>query len=188
MIAKLLNLVSLKVGWLSCILGAAAGAPAFGPAVVLVLVAVHIALRPNRTSELALIVGAGILGYAIDSILVLTGMLGFPEPAVWGWPSTVWMVALWCNLATSLRGCLSWLQDRLVLAAVVGAITGPLAYVAGARLGAATLPEPWALSVGAIAVAWIVGLPALILLERWTRRLGAPANAGWQEAVEGLPS
>jgi len=91
------------------------------------------------------LVQAGAAGYTADSVLVLTGVLRFPPHAVLGWPSTVWMVALWVLQAAVLGGALSWMQRRFILAAIVGVIGGPLAYLAGERMARPCLGrrKPW---------------------------------------------
>jgi hypothetical protein len=87
------------------------------------------------------------------------------------------MVALWMNLAATLRHSLSWLCGRPVLALVMGAVAGPLAYWGGARLGAVELGAPLGSSLAAIAVEWALALP---LLAWAAARLPAP----WAEGVE----
>jgi hypothetical protein len=70
------------------------------------------------------------------------------------------MVMLWVNLATTMNVSMGWLRSRYALAAVFGAIGGPMAYYSGAKLGAMSrLPDPSGLlSVG---IAWAIALPLL---------------------------
>jgi len=88
---------------------------------------------------------------------------------VLGWPSTVWMVALWVLQAAVLGGVMSWLQSRFGLAAVAGAIGGPLAYLAGARMGAAVLGPSHAAALAAIGVQWALAMPLLLWMETRAR-------------------
>jgi hypothetical protein len=75
------------------------------------------------------------------------------------------MVALWANFATTLNVSMRLLRSRLLLAALFGAIGAPLAYYAGARLGAvdlvATLPALLAIGAG-----WLVLCPLLFAAAR----------------------
>ena len=79
------------------------------------------------------------------------------------------MVALWMGFATTLRHSLAWLQPRLILAAALGSIGGPLAYYAGERLGAIRIEDASGAYVGVAAI-WAIALPALLHL---ARRLGS---------------
>ena len=42
-----------------------------------------------------------------------------------------WMLALWIAFATTLNHSMRWLMHRPVVAAIGGAVFGPLAYLAG---------------------------------------------------------
>lgn len=159
---RILNAVGAYAGWWACLVGAAHGMPWAGPVVVAGL-AVASALRPGpRSGRVAFLLVAAGTGYVIDSVLVLAGVLVFPEHARLGGPSTLWMVALWVNLALTLDSSLGWLRGRFVLGAVVGAVGGPLAYLSGAQLGAAVLGPSVPIAMGAVAVAWSMALPLLL--------------------------
>jgi hypothetical protein len=70
------------------------------------------------------------------------------------------MVMLWVNLATTMNVSLGWLRSRYTLAAVFGAIGGPMAYYSGAKLGAMTALPPLQ-SLVVIGAAWAVAMPLL---------------------------
>jgi hypothetical protein len=92
------------------------------------------------------------------------------------------VVALWVQLGTTLRGCLAWLAPRPRLAALLGAVGGPLAFAGGERLGAAVWGEPRAATAAALAIAWATALP---LLFRIARRLGDGHPTGYRGAPTG---
>jgi len=163
----LVNYVAFTACWFACILGAAGGRPWIGPACVLVFAAVHTAVGPSRgdrPAQAALLVLAGLVGYAADSALVLLGILSFPAKAVLGWPSSLWMVALWVNFGTTLNSSMAWLAGRPVVAGVFGAVGGPLAYLAGVRFGAAALGPDLRGALIVIALEWALALPLLARL------------------------
>lgn len=167
-----------QVGWFGCVGGAAAGLPWVGPVVVAGVVGVHLWVRDDRRSAALLLLAAGAVGLVVDSILVASGALGFPDTTrlVPGFPgTTVWMVALWIGFATTLPGALRSIGRRPIAAAVTGALFGPLGYRAGVAMGAATLGEPAAASLGVIAGAWALALPALGHLDARLTRGGPPA-------------
>lgn len=142
MAAKLLNAALFQVAWFAAVLGAARGFPWLGPLVALPVLGYNLAMSDHRRGELILWGSAGLLGFAFDSALMSASLFA-PVHGVSQWPlSPPWMVALWLNFAATLNVSLSWLRGRWLLAAVFGAIGGPLAYYGGAGLGAAvTLPS-----------------------------------------------
>ena len=69
------------------------------------------------------------------------------------------------NFAATLNVSMAWLRGRYLLAAVFGAIGGPLAYYSGAKLGATeALPSLNGMLV--LAVGWGVMTPLLVWLAR----------------------
>jgi hypothetical protein len=168
----LLNLVGVNAGWFACVLGAAHGVPWLGPAVVPALVAAHLWLQPGWPRELRLALLTGGVGLVLDTGLIAAGMM---EPQRWLLPaplSTVWLVALWVNLAPALTVALGWLQGRWGLAALFGLVGGPAAYHAGARLGAVELASPVWRSWLAIGLGWALAMPLLVWLARQPEERG----------------
>ena len=60
----------------------------------------------------------------------------------------------------------AWLQPRPALAAVLGALAGPVTYVGAARLGAAELLLPLPQVGALVALEYALALPLLLLLSR----------------------
>lgn len=161
---KLANFAAFQAGWFACVLGAANGYPWLGPPAVLFLAGVQWALWWRSWSALLLLTAAAALGYLADSLLVTAGLLAFPEKAQLGGPSPVWMVVLWPNFAAALLESLSWLDGRYVLAALLGAAGGPLAYWGGEQFGAIRLAG-WP-AYGAVALEWAAATPLLLATSR----------------------
>ncbi len=156
----LFTLIQSQVAWFAAVLLAAHGAPAVGAVAALALTAIQIGRSANPKSELRLVLSAAVLGALGDSLLAGTHLLTFTAGSLVPGGTVPWMVALWMNFATVLSQSLRALHGRPVWAAVLGAIGGPLAYAAGARLGALTLtPAPWALA--AVSLEWLIALPTL---------------------------
>jgi uncharacterized protein DUF2878 len=85
------------------------------------------------------------------------------------------MLSLWIAFATTLNHSLRWLMTRPVGAALAGALGGPLAYLAGARLGALTLVTP-ATTLAIIALLWML---AMVILSMFVLRGSTvPATRG----------
>jgi hypothetical protein len=71
------------------------------------------------------------------------------------------MVALWVLFATTFNASLRWLRGRPLLAMALGAVGGPLAYLAGAQLGAISFPE-LASGLAVQAAGWTLLMPLLM--------------------------
>lgn len=175
MIVKIINLVIFELAWGACIVSAAKGVPWVGMAVVALWVGLQTALACTwRKAELALLGSAFVLGYVSDSALVLAGLLGFPEPAQLGGPSTLWMAMMWVNFAATMNFSLNWLKNRYLVAAVFGLVGGPLAYFGGMKLGAVTLGDPRWLALSAVAVQWTAATPLLVWMSARLRQALEP--------------
>ena len=158
-----LNIAAFQVGWFACVLGAANGAPLLGPLVVTAIVVLHLknAMQPAR--EAALIVSAGLLGALWDSALVSAGWLAYPSGTVAAGLAPYWIVAMWMLFATTLNVSMRWLRSRIMVAALLGGIAGPLAFYGGARLGGVSFLDLRA-GLVALGVGWAAMMPLLILL------------------------
>lgn len=148
------NFVAYQLAWFAVVVGAAQNYAWAGAAVALLVAAVHLWLRRD-IFELKLMGLAAAIGMLVDSTLAMTGQVHFnsagPDLAPY------WMVSLWIAFATTLNHSLRWLMCRPVAAALAGAIGGPLAYLAGARLGALSLATP-AITLSLIAFLWMLAM------------------------------
>ena len=160
LLRKVINFIVFQAAWFAAVLGAAHGMPWLGVVAVPLALALHLALSPVWRPELLLALVAAATGFVFDSILVASGSFS-PIPYVFPVPfSSLWMVMLWVNLATTMNVSMGWLSGRYALAAVFGAIGGPLAYYSGAKLGAMTaMPGPTGFA--AIGIAWAIAMPLL---------------------------
>jgi hypothetical protein len=159
------NVVLFQIGWFACVLSAAQGQPWIGTVAAAVIVAWHVLRAAQPRQELKLIVSVVILGALWDSVLVMLGWISYTSGTLIAGAAPHWILALWALFATSLNVSMRWLKQRLLWAAVLGAISGPLSYWAAARLGAAQLVEPLPILV-ALAVGWALIMPGLMRLSR----------------------
>ena len=166
----ILNVVLFQLGWFACVLGAASGYAREGAIAAALLVALHIAraARPKREAMLA--GAAAVLGFLFESALLQAGWVRFEAGVLLEGAAPYWMVALWALFATTLNESMRMLQTRPWIAAAFGAVGGPLAYYAGARMGALDLVQPAAM-LTALALGWALATPLLLSL---ARRLNTP--------------
>lgn len=159
----LLNFVAFQVAWFACVLGGANDLALAGTLTVAAAVGLHLmlAVRPRR--ELALIAIASVIGLVWDSLIVRLGLMSYPAGTFAAGIAPHWIIAMWSLFATTLNLSMGWMKGRPALAALAGAIGGPLAYLAGHRLGAVDIPVAW-LALGAQAAGWAMMMPLLTLL------------------------
>lgn len=161
--ATFVNFILFQVAWFACVLGGAHETPWIGPVVVAGVAAYHLSRVPNPKAEFSLLALAAGIGAAFDSALAATGWLSYPSGQWHPLLAPYWMVALWVAFATTLNVSLNWLKGRPLLALAFGAVGGPLAYFAGAKLGGVTFHEP-ALALTVLAFGWASITPTLVLL------------------------
>ncbi len=159
------NLVLFQLGWLSCVMGAAQGHPWAGTLVGTAIVAWHIRSAMRPMAEFNLLVQVVLIGAVWDSLLVTLGWIAYPSGTLLAGTAPHWILAMWALFATSLNVSLRWLRGRLQLAALMGAVCGPLSYWAAVRLGAVQFVHPAQVMV-ALAVGWSLIMPALMLLSQ----------------------
>jgi hypothetical protein len=153
-----MNVLAFQAAWLGSVAGAAAGRLWIGPAAALAVVAAHVysAARPAR--ELTAVATVTTLGTAWDTVPAALGLIDYQGGLATLGGTPLWIVALWLAFATTLNVSLRWLRGRLALAVTLGAIGGPLSYVAASSLGALELAEPTR-ALLAQALGWAVLLP-----------------------------
>ena len=154
--------------WWACVLGAAWGSSLPGSIAALLFLAGTLARSSQRKAELRLVFSAGILGFALDSLIASSGMIAFAAPAPI-WPEHLappWIVALWACFATLTPRSLARLQGKPLLAAALGALAGPLTYVSAAKLGAAEFLVPDWQAAGVVAAEYALAMPIVLALAR----------------------
>ena len=152
----LFDVLLYQLGWCVCILGAAAGRSWAGAAYTLLAVLAHMAVVPSPLRTLGAIAAVAVPGALIDGVWTALGWLDFPMQAHLFGLLPPWMAGLWVMFCFVLGSGLRFLRHRLLLAALIGLVGGPLAYLAGSRLGALELHGP---AVVAVAITWAVVMP-----------------------------
>ena len=158
------NIVGYQAVWFLAVYGAGAGRvwPALLAAALFALW--QLAVSRERAADLRLIGMALALGMLIDGALARSGLLVYASaaPALPPHGAPLWILALWVSFALTLNHSLRWLRGRLVPAVLTGAIGGPLAYLAAARLsGAVSFATPAWQALAGLALGWAVALALL---------------------------
>jgi hypothetical protein len=136
-------------------------------AVAIAVLLLHLSTASAPRRELALMGVAVVVGILFESGLVAGGWVRVNDALLVGSSTPLLMVVLWAVFATTLNVALRPLRGRHLLIALLAAIGAPMAYLAGARLGALETPDALP-ALALISVGWAVMLP---LLMRTAQRL-----------------
>ncbi len=158
---KAFNFLGFQMGWFACVLGAAHGFAWAGPVVVGLLLVLHLRLQEDAREELEIMAAAALLGFFFDTSLAASGQVSYIGSLA-GFVSPPWLISMWINFGLTLRTSLAWLEGRPGIAALAGAVSGPFSYVAGARLGAIELAQPYWVPLALLALGWGIALPLLV--------------------------
>ena len=156
--AALFNLV-----WAACVVGAAHANPWLGVVAASAMLTVHLRATPNRLSELRLILTTVLIGFTSDSIFAASGLLRYEAGMMLPWLAPVWILSLWFAFGTTLNLSLRWLKNRWWLGMGLGAVSGPLSYFSGSRLGAVEFSNT-GLALICLSLTWAILLPVLAAL------------------------
>ena len=172
---QLANFVLFEAAWFACIGGVAHGEPAWGTAAVGAAIAWHLAISARPATELALAAILGAIGLVAESLVLAQGHVVYPDGQPLPWLAPYWMVALWAELGMALNVTLRWLKRKPLLAAVLGAVVGPLSFLGGVRLGGARfVGEPAALVT--LAIEWALLMPLVMWISDRFDGVAAPTD------------
>ncbi|MGH8032466.1 MAG: DUF2878 domain-containing protein [Luteimonas sp.] len=166
-----LNAIGYQAVWLCAVIGAGRGIWWSGPAAAAVFVAWQFALSRHRAADARLLIVALVCGLILDSVLAATGWARYGA----AWPSAAfapaWILSVWVSFAMTLTQSMRFLHGRRLLALLLGAIGGPLAYLGASHGWAAVVfTAPRWHAIAWLAVAWALAMPLLAgLAARWAR-------------------
>jgi hypothetical protein len=164
---SLLNYVTFQIGWLACVMFAAANLPLLGLTVALLVLTLHLALATRFWAEVKILLACAAIGTVFDSLLLASGWVSYPNGEWIPGLAPYWIVVMWLLFGATLNLSMAWLKGRMVPAAFLGLLGGPLSYIAGQNLGAIRLENPEAALI-TVALAWTGLMPLLCLLaQRW---------------------
>lgn len=168
------NVGLFKIGWLSCVYGAASGFAFEGCLLALFIVAISVKQANNRQSELLTIALITLVGLIWESLVASQHLMIYAtqsNPQLEGWAidglvlAPYWLIVMWALFATTINQSMAWLKDRLIVATIMGGIFGPLAFVAGEKLGAVVFVNESAAMV-LLAIGWALLMPTVCLIAK----------------------
>lgn len=183
MIKTVINFIAFQVGWFACVLGAANGMPWIGLAVCLPIFVLHLSIAERPGAEINLIAIAVAIGLLLDSFLVLTGWLGYQNGILLAGMAPYWILLMWALFASTLNVSMRWLRGKYAMAAIFGAVGGPLSYLAGARLGAVEFIQAQPALI-TLALGWAITMPVLMRLAQHFDGISGPQALGMLEKAD----
>ena len=165
---QLVNYGLYQIGWFACVLCGASHRPWTGFVIATILVGVHLALSPERSLEVRLVVLATAVGAVVEMGQIAAGTYRFTSGTVIDALPPPWLLAMWAQFATTFRFSLRTMITRPIRAALLGAAGGPIAFLAGERLGAVTLLPPLRHGLLRLSISWAI---ALVVFSVVVRRL-----------------
>lgn len=157
------NLLLFQLGWFAVVLSAAHGMPWIALLTTSLLLLWHLCNARVPARELTLAGFAVVFGVLFETIMVQLGILTPASGVLVNGAAAYWLVCLWVLFATTFNVSLRWLRPRPMMAALLGSVGGPLAYLGGARLGALDIDASY-LALATLAFGWGLAMPILL----WT--------------------
>lgn len=159
----IINFIGFQIGWFACVLGGAYGMPLLGPLLAIPIMAWHFSQAHDWPKELSLIIIIALTGSLFDQFLLWLGWIQYPASSLPSWLLPVWMTTLWVMFSSTLNVSLRWMRGRYVIGFIFGMIGGPVAYLAGQKLGAMALISQTNVLI-VLAVGWSLMMPAMLWL------------------------
>ncbi|MEO5739108.1 MAG: DUF2878 domain-containing protein [Vicinamibacterales bacterium] len=156
--ASLIHYALYQAGWFACILGAAAQRPWLGVLIAVILIGAHLAMTTERSIEIRLVLVAAAVGLFVETLQIAMGTYRVASGSVSDALPPPWLLAMWAQFATTFRFSLRRVISRPSSAALFGAAGGPIAFLAGERLGAVTLLPPLAVGLLRLSIGWTLAL------------------------------
>ncbi len=123
------------------------------------LLVAHFVLSPSRLRDFQLMPLA-LVGMTMDTLLMYAGVLHFAA-------TPVWLMLLWLHFVLALEHSLAWLGRLPLWAQVFAGVSGGAgSYLAGAELGAVSLPLGNLVSFLLLSCLWGALIPGYFLLRR----------------------
>ncbi|UTW04331.1 DUF2878 domain-containing protein [Amphritea atlantica] len=124
------NQAGFQLAWWCAILFTGQSLP-----VLITLLLLHCLCHRQPLNEAYVVIACGLIGFCVDLLLTAVGFFRFESAAT----PPLWLLLLWFCFAATLRQSLSFFHNRWVLASVCGGVSGSLAYIAAAKLGAVSI-------------------------------------------------
>ncbi len=134
---NIFNIIGFQLSWWACVLGVKNGQPYLGPICMIIFIGIHFFYFKANILELRLISIFAVLGTLADTLMAYSGILSyeglyFQNILI----APLWITAMWCGFCATINHSLGWLKDKWIASFLLGAVFGPLSYIAGEKFNA----------------------------------------------------
>jgi len=157
-------MIGFQVGWWACVLGVQNGYAYLGPAVMAVFLISHLVMTGSNRSEIIFIGAVGLVGALVDTVFLQSSLIIY-EGLTLSFFAPLWIISMWLGFAATINYSLWWLDGKWFFAFLLGAIFGPLSYLAGLKFGAINF-QMSVFTIVILALVWGITVPLLYHLNR----------------------
>ena len=152
---NIFNILGFQLSWWACVLGVKNELPYLGPACMLLFLGIHFIYLKSNLLELKLVVAFAVFGTLVDTGIAISGLLSYnglyAQNIIL---APLWITAMWGGFCATVNHSLSWLKEKWVSSFMLGAIFGPLSYIAGEKFDAITFHSSLMSICIALAIIW----------------------------------
>jgi len=167
MAIKLINFILFQAVWFATVLGAANGQAWPGFLTIGVFLIVHSVMVADPSKDILLSAVTILIGVGVEMVNVSTGLIDYQGGLISNILPPAWILILWCNVGLIINNSVAWLQNRLVLASVLGGLGGAISYGGGVALGAAEFGVPTQTALMWVGLTWAIVTPILLMIARY---------------------
>ena len=164
---NIFNILGFQLSWWACVLGVKNGLPYLGPACMLLFLGIHFIYLKSNILELKLVLIFAVLGTLVDTGIAILGILSYnglyAQNIIL---APLWITAMWGGFCATVNHSLSWLKEKLVSSFILGAIFGPLSYIAGEKFHAITFHSSLISICIALAIIWGLSMSFIFFVNK----------------------
>jgi len=164
---NIFNILGFQVSWWACVLGVKHGQPYVGPICMALFIVIHFFYFKVNLLEIRLIAFFAIIGTTIDTGLAYSGLLSYNGLYSQNLLlAPLWITAMWCGFCATVNHSLSWLKGRGFASFLMGAVFGPLSYIAGEKFNAISFHSSILIINVVLAIVWGISIFLIFFLNK----------------------
>jgi len=162
---KISNAAFFYIIWWGCVLGVKLGYNYLGVIFTLLFIIVHLKLISNQREEMKLILASALLGIIVEACHLHTNLLSYQG---YIFSNTllppIWIICMWIGFSGTLNYSMFWMKGRWLMMVVLGAIFGPISYIAGVKLGVINFNFSYSFTIFILGIVWGTSIPIMYFL------------------------
>ena len=127
-ILKILNFVAFYLIWFACLLDAHLHTLWIGPLSAFMYSIFYFYSSETYRADLKLSLIVTTMGTIVDTLNLHWGVFYITGPNPLAPLPPLWLITIWYSFTLTLRGSMSWLHGRYILASICGAFAAPISY------------------------------------------------------------